>query len=73
MYILIALAALFGVLKLCGIIHWSWWLVASPVWGAVAAILGVATITLLDAPVSIQERRKVRELWIISRADNGSR
>ena len=29
----------FVVLKLCGVIDWSWWWVLSPMWGVVALIL----------------------------------
>lgn len=35
------LGIVFMVLKLCGVIDWSWWWVTSPIWGAlvIAAIL----------------------------------
>jgi hypothetical protein len=30
---------IFLILKLCGVITWSWWLVTSPLWGPVAILL----------------------------------
>lgn len=33
------LAIVFTVLKLCGVINWSWWWVLLPVWGPVALIV----------------------------------
>ena len=32
----------FVVLKLCGVIDWSWWLVTLPFWGGLALLLGIA-------------------------------
>lgn len=29
------------VLKLCGVIHWSWWLVTLPFWGGFAILIAV--------------------------------
>lgn len=45
--ILGVLGVAFVVLKLCGVIAWSWWWVTAPFWGVVAlalAILVVASI-----------------------------
>lgn len=36
------LGIVFIVLKLCGVIAWSWWWVTSPLWGGAA--LGIAAI-----------------------------
>jgi phosphoglycerol transferase MdoB-like AlkP superfamily enzyme len=36
----------FIVLKLTGVIDWSWWLVTLPFWGGIA-VLGVVLISLL--------------------------
>ena len=38
---------IFIVLKLCGIITWSWWWVTAPLWGGIALILGILLIFLL--------------------------
>ena len=38
------LAVAFIVLKLCKVINWSWWIVLSPIWGAIILTLIVATI-----------------------------
>lgn len=38
----------FVVLKLCGVIHWSWWWVTLPLWGPIAVgILLLAILGLL--------------------------
>lgn len=39
------LAVAFIVLKLCGVINWSWWWVLSPLWGGFA--LGAAIVLLV--------------------------
>lgn len=36
----------FVVLKLCGVISWSWWWVTAPLWGPLALILAIAAIGL---------------------------
>ena len=44
------LAVVFIVLRLCGVIHWSWWWVLAPLWMPLALIVvilvvvGVATV-----------------------------
>ena len=30
------LGVVFVTLKLCGVIHWSWWWVTAPFWGGIA-------------------------------------
>ena len=47
-YFLCALALVFIVLKLCGVIAWSWWLVLLPLWFGFA-ILAVAGLVYLVA------------------------
>jgi len=34
----------FIILKLCGVIAWSWWWVWSPLWGTVIAIIIITVI-----------------------------
>lgn len=45
------LAIVFTVLKLCGVINWSWWWVLLPVWGplalAVVLVVGASLIVAL--------------------------
>ncbi len=41
------LGVAFVVLKLCGVIHWSWWWVTAPFWAPVLLILGVAGVALV--------------------------
>lgn len=36
MSLLVVLAVIFFVLKLVGVIGWSWWLVLLPIWGPLA-------------------------------------
>lgn len=39
------------VLKLLGIIAWSWWIITMPLWiGTVVLIISVFTLVLLDRP-----------------------
>lgn len=35
------------VLKLCGVINWSWWLVLWPLWGGLALILVIFIILVI--------------------------
>ena len=42
-----ALGVAFIVLKLCGVIHWSWWLVTLPLWLGWGIALAVALALLL--------------------------
>jgi len=37
----------FLVLKLTGVISWSWWWVTAPLWGGLAIVVGVLLIILL--------------------------
>lgn len=43
----ILLFIVFLVLKLCGVIGWSWWWVCAPLWIPTALIISVATICIL--------------------------
>ena len=38
----------FIVLKLCGVIDWSWWWVLSPVWISVGLVVVVKLIELME-------------------------
>lgn len=42
-----ALALIFIVLKLTGVINWSWWWVLAPIWIPIALILGFIVILLI--------------------------
>ncbi len=37
----------FLILKLCGVIGWSWWWVTSPLWGGFAILAIIALIVVL--------------------------
>ena len=50
------LGVAFVVLKLCGVINWSWWLVTLPFWGGLALVLVILLIVL--AVFVIKEMRK---------------
>lgn len=41
------LGVAFIILKLTGVIHWSWWLVTLPLWGGLALFLAVALVVAL--------------------------
>lgn len=45
--LLTLLGVAFVVLKLCGVIHWSWWMVTLPLWIGWALVLGIAAACLL--------------------------
>lgn len=45
------LGVVFVTLKLCGIIHWSWWWVTAPFWGWAALLLGAGILCLVVAVV----------------------
>lgn len=48
------LGVAFVVLKLCNVIHWSWWLVTLPFWGPPALALAfLLAILLLACVVSV--------------------
>lgn len=38
------LALIFIVLKLCGVIYWSWWWVLAPLWIPVAIVVVIALV-----------------------------
>jgi len=39
--LLTLLGVAFIILKLCGVVDWSWWLVTLPLWGGLAVVLVV--------------------------------
>ena len=42
------LLIVFIVLKLCGVIHWSWWWVLSPIWIEAGLAVVITLIELLE-------------------------
>lgn len=56
------LTIIFIVLKLCGILPWSWWWILSPLWGGVAIFIVVAVIVCLCGCIAeiIEEKRNKR-------------
>lgn len=46
------LAVAFIVLKLTGVIAWSWWWVLAPLWGPLALSLAIVAVFLLAAGVA---------------------
>lgn len=45
------LAIVFIVLKLCGVLGWSWWYVTAPIWGP--SVLGLSCLLLYITFISI--------------------
>lgn len=41
------LGIVFIVLKLTGVIDWSWWWVTAPFWGPIALVIGIIVLVLL--------------------------
>ena len=58
------LFVVFLVLKLCGVIAWSWWWVTCPLWGGFVAVCGIFAMTWVVLIVKyyfVPKRRKFRE------------
>ena len=58
------LGVAFVVMKLCGVIDWSWWWVTAPFWAGIALLLGIALVALVLHCISVicktSDRRKVK-------------
>jgi hypothetical protein len=52
------LFVVFLVLKLCGVIDWSWWWVTAPIWIPVAFCLLIITITVICVPKVFTKKLK---------------
>lgn len=54
------LTIIFVILKLCGVLSWSWWWVLSPLWGGFAIFIVVSVLILLFGCISatIEEKRE---------------
>lgn len=54
------LTIIFVILKLCGVLTWSWWFVFAPLWGGVAIFIVVAVLIWLFGciAVTIEEKRE---------------
>lgn len=52
----------FIILKLCGVIAWSWWWVLSPIWIGAAIILVVIALVLISSSIAEISRPK-RGRW----------
>lgn len=42
----------FLILKLCGVITWSWWWVTAPLWGPVAFVLALGLLYAIFSTVA---------------------
>lgn len=54
------LTIIFVILKLCGVLSWSWWWILSPLWGSIAIFIIVTTLICLFGCIAekIEERRE---------------
>lgn len=52
------LTIIFVVLKLCGVLTWSWWWVLSPLWGSVAIFIIVAVLIWLFGCIAVKVEEK---------------
>jgi pilus assembly protein TadC len=60
-----ALFITFFVLKLVGVIDWSWWWVTAPLWGGVAFLVGLFVLVGIGALIvsfvsSAAEKRRIK-------------
>lgn len=54
-----ALLIAFIVLKLCGVIAWSWWWVLSPIWlPLIAVIVFLIAVAIIGGIISLFVRKK---------------
>ena len=59
------LFVVFLVLKLCGVIGWSWWWVTAPLWAPAVFLLGIALVCLIIAVLTAPFRqRRHRERFL---------
>lgn len=66
-----ALFVVFMVLKLCGVIGWSWWVVTLPLWVMPAAFTGFVVLLLVIYGVCVFVR-KMRIKAIQRKLNNGA-
>lgn len=54
------LTIIFVILKLCGVLSWSWWWVLSPLWGSLAIFIIVSVLIWLFCCIAatIEEKRE---------------
>ena len=50
---LVVLTVVFMVLKLCGIIDWTWWWIFAPLWIPIGIVVGIFLFTGIIALVAI--------------------
>ncbi len=51
----------FLVLKLCGVIDWSWWWVTAPLWGPFALLIAVLVVYIIIAVIIALVRYCIRK------------
>lgn len=54
------LFVVFLVLKLTGVIHWSWWWVTAPLWGGFALLLAIGAVALVFYTVAAAGKKAGR-------------
>ena len=47
----------FLVLKLCGVITWSWWAVTAPLWAPITVVLLIALIVIFISAICSDSRK----------------
>jgi membrane protein YdbS with pleckstrin-like domain len=52
------LGVAFVVLKLCGVINWSWWWVTAPFWSGLATVLVIVVCVVIAAIIKPDLFRK---------------
>lgn len=54
------LTIIFVILKLCGVLSWSWWWVLSPLWGSLAIFIVVAVLVWLFGCIAVTIKEKTK-------------
>lgn len=53
----------FIVLKLCGVINWSWWWVISPIWISIGLVVLIIIVVVAVTGVQTLAERRKRKKW----------
>ena len=64
-WVLSALGLIFIVLKLTGVIDWSWWYITMPLWGGLALLALIFGIMFIFALIKVYREDKAEKRQIV--------